>query len=47
VTEVSRVMLIKTEADVNSNKFWEAIINDDNSVNCRWGRVGVNGHLYL
>ena len=43
MTEVSRVMLIKTEADVNSNKFWEAIINDDNSVNCRWGRVGVNG----
>tara|TARA_R100001244_G_scaffold15745_1_gene17531 strand:+ start:1332 stop:2573 length:1242 start_codon:yes stop_codon:yes gene_type:complete len=36
-------MFIKTEADVNSNKFWEAILHNDDSVHCRWGRVGANG----
>lgn len=41
MTEIKRVMLIKTCADVNSNKFWEAIVHDDGTVNCRWGRVGA------
>lgn len=43
MTEVAKFMLIKTEADVNSNKFWEAILHSDDSVHCRWGRVGANG----
>jgi len=43
MTEINRVMLIKTDADENNNKFWEAIVNDDGRVDCRWGRVGANG----
>lgn len=40
---VRQVMLIKADSDVNSNKFWEAIIHDNGSVDCRWGRVGADG----
>jgi len=36
-------MLIKADSDVNSNKFWEAIIHDNGTVDCRWGRVGADG----
>ena len=43
MTEVSRVMMIKTDANANNNKFWEAVLHNDNSVRCRWGRVGANG----
>jgi len=43
MTEINRVMLIKTDADENNNKFWEAIVHDDGQVDCRWGRVGANG----
>ena len=41
MSEVKKFLLVKTEADVNSNKFWEAILHDDQRVYCRWGRVGV------
>jgi poly [ADP-ribose] polymerase len=43
MTEVSKFMLIKADADKNNNKFWEAILHADNTVHCRWGRVGANG----
>jgi len=40
---VRQVMLIKADSDVNSNKFWEAVIHDNGTVDCRWGRVGADG----
>lgn len=43
MSEVARFMLIKNDADKNNNKFWEAILNSDDNVHCRWGRVGANG----
>jgi poly [ADP-ribose] polymerase len=36
-------MLIFTDAKENNNKFYELILNDDDSVNTRWGRVGAEG----
>lgn len=38
-----QAMLIFTDAKNNNNKFYELILNDDDSVNCRWGRVGAEG----
>jgi poly [ADP-ribose] polymerase len=36
--------LIKTDADANNNKFWEAVLDPNgDKVMCRWGRVGANG----
>lgn len=43
MTEIAKFMLIKSDADKNNNKFWEAILHDNDSVHCRWGRVGANG----
>jgi poly [ADP-ribose] polymerase len=43
MSEIAKFMLIKTEADANSNKFWEAVLHEDDQVYCRWGRVGANG----
>ena len=40
---ISKVMLIKNDADKNNNKFWSAELHADNTVHCRWGRVGANG----
>jgi poly [ADP-ribose] polymerase len=36
-------MLIFTDAKENNNKFYELILNDDDSVDTRWGRVGAEG----
>lgn len=36
-------MLIFTDAKENNNKFYELILNDDDSVVARWGRVGAEG----
>jgi poly [ADP-ribose] polymerase 2/3/4 len=40
---IRQVMLVKADDDVNSNKFWEAIVHDNGTVDCRWGRVGADG----
>lgn len=40
---IKEVMLIKADSDVNSNKFWQAIVHDNGQVDCRWGRVGADG----
>jgi poly [ADP-ribose] polymerase 2/3/4 len=37
------VMLVKTDADANNNKFYEITLGDDDVVTARWGRVGVKG----
>lgn len=36
------VMLVKVETGVNSNKFYELVLDGD-TVKARWGRVGANG----
>lgn len=36
-------MLIFTDCDNNNNKFWEGILHDDDTLTCRWGRVGESG----
>lgn len=36
-------MLIFTDAKENNNKFYELILNNDDSINTRWGRVGAEG----
>lgn len=36
-------MLIFTDAKENNNKFYELILNDDDTVHTRWGRVGAEG----
>lgn len=38
-----QAMLIFTDAKNNNNKFYEIILNDDDSVSVRWGRVGATG----
>lgn len=38
-----QAMLIFTDAKQNNNKFYEVVLNDDNSVFARWGRVGAEG----
>lgn len=38
-----QAMLIFTDAINNNNKFYEVILNDDDSVISRWGRVGAEG----
>lgn len=38
-----QAMLIFTDAKNNNNKFYEVILNDDDTVNTRWGRVGTAG----
>lgn len=38
-----QVMLLFTKALDNNNKFYEVILNDDDSVTTRWGRVGTAG----
>lgn len=43
MSEVKRFMFIKADADANNNKFWSAELHSDDSVFCRWGRVGANG----
>lgn len=35
--------LILTDVGLNSNKFWEGRLDDNNSVTTRWGRVGEPG----
>lgn len=37
------VMLIKNDAAANNNKFYEIKLEDDDSVVCRYGRVGATG----
>ncbi len=34
---------VMTNVDRNNNKFWQYTLFDDNSVECRWGRVGEPG----
>lgn len=36
-------MLIFTDAKENNNKFYEINIEDNDLINCRWGRVGAEG----
>jgi poly [ADP-ribose] polymerase len=38
-----KVMLTKSSAQKNQNKFWEGILYDDDSLDTRWGRVGDSG----
>jgi len=38
-----KAMLIFTDAKENNNKFYELLLNDDDSVDTRWGRVGAEG----
>jgi poly [ADP-ribose] polymerase len=38
-----QAMLIFTDALNNNNKFYEIILNDDDSINLRWGRVDAKG----
>lgn len=38
-------MLIFTDVDKNNNKFWEGILRDDDTLTCRWGRVGETGQI--
>jgi poly [ADP-ribose] polymerase len=40
---VRQVMLIKVDSEENNNKFWEGIVHDNGTVDCRWGRVGADG----
>lgn len=43
MTVKENAMLIFTDAKENNNKFYEIILNDDDSINTRWGRVGAEG----
>lgn len=38
-----QAMLIFTDAKNNNNKFYELILHEDGTLNCRWGRVGAAG----
>jgi len=40
---VSTRMLVLTSVEDNNNKFWEAILYDNQDVECHWGRVGASG----
>ena len=40
---VEKVHLIKSDPEKNNNKFWIGELYDDNTVVCRWGRVGDTG----
>lgn len=42
-TVVEEYRLILTDLGVNSNKFWNGIRREDNSVTTEWGRVGEAG----
>lgn len=42
-TIVSKRMLVLTSIEDNNNKFWEAVLMDDDTVVCNWGRVGTTG----
>tara|TARA_R100001244_G_scaffold25113_4_gene25630 strand:- start:84222 stop:85511 length:1290 start_codon:yes stop_codon:yes gene_type:complete len=42
-TVTEQHMLIFTDIDNNNNKFWEGVLKDDNTLTCRWGRVGERG----
>lgn len=37
---VEKIRMIFVEADRNSNKFWEGILYEDNTVETVWGRIG-------
>ena len=38
-----QIYLVFTNADANSNKFWQAIVNPTGSLVTSWGRVGYKG----
>jgi len=40
---IERVHLIKSDPVKNNNKFWIGELHDDDTVHCRWGRVGDEG----
>jgi len=42
-TIVNTRMLVLTSVEDNNNKFWEATLLSDDTVDCRWGRVGTSG----
>jgi poly [ADP-ribose] polymerase len=43
MTVKENAMLIFTDAKENNNKFYELILNSDDSIETRWGRVGADG----
>jgi len=41
MTEINRVMLIKTDVDNNNNKYYDLRLYDDGTVKAKYGRVGA------